>query len=355
MTTPIVKVSMGAGPDIEAQLAGFTLSRTGTAPPILTGPGGGEGDALTVVWVSPDGDDSSATGNDEAPFQTIGAALASITDASASKPYLVWLAPGVYTQTGIALKSYVSIAGQTTYGVTINVDSLTYDASYDTSGTAWTGVQSVIFQGDPDLTGDPTIHNPNFTDVIFSAGLTISGAATLGIFRSAIAGEAATIVDVLSVFSRLNTFEGAQTAFNSSQDTDVVWDMDEDRHLFGVILHAVGAGNVLFSADGDIEGPVELTSTQTFFEGTATACGTSVVLTGGALASQYTLDGGGNGVANAALTASGSGKISWKVPDASTTTYTPSVAGNWAGAAPTTVQQALDRIAANTMNTHPIP
>lgn len=35
--------------------------------------------------------------------------------------------------------------------------------------------------------------------------------------------------------------------------------------------------------------------------------------------------------------------------------YTPAVPGNWAGSAPTTVQQALDRIAANVGNTHPIP
>lgn len=35
--------------------------------------------------------------------------------------------------------------------------------------------------------------------------------------------------------------------------------------------------------------------------------------------------------------------------------YTPAVSGNWVGPAPTTVQQALDRIAANTANAHPIP
>lgn len=35
--------------------------------------------------------------------------------------------------------------------------------------------------------------------------------------------------------------------------------------------------------------------------------------------------------------------------------YTPAVSGNWVGPAPTTVQEALDRIAANTGNAHPIP
>jgi hypothetical protein len=50
--TPIVKVSMGYGPDIEAQLVGFTLTRVGTAPPLLTGPGGGGGTNPNIVNVA---------------------------------------------------------------------------------------------------------------------------------------------------------------------------------------------------------------------------------------------------------------------------------------------------------------
>ena len=38
-----------------------------------------------------------------------------------------------------------------------------------------------------------------------------------------------------------------------------------------------------------------------------------------------------------------------------TLAYSPGVPGNWASTPPSTVQQALDRIAANTTNTHPIP
>jgi len=41
--------------------------------------------------------------------------------------------------------------------------------------------------------------------------------------------------------------------------------------------------------------------------------------------------------------------------NASGEAYTPSVPGNWVGPAPATVQEALDRIAANTTNAHPIP
>ena len=45
----------------------------------------------------------------------------------------------------------------------------------------------------------------------------------------------------------------------------------------------------------------------------------------------------------------------YPVDNAQGSFYTPAVSGHWVGPAPTTVQQALDRIAANTTNTHPIP
>ena len=44
-------------------------------------------------------------------FDTIGAALASITDASAAKPYIIRVFPGVYTENPLTMKQYVSICG----------------------------------------------------------------------------------------------------------------------------------------------------------------------------------------------------------------------------------------------------
>ena len=56
-----------------------------------------------VVWVA---DDSSGD------FLLLSTALASITDASASNPYVVRIAPGVYTETAtVALKTYVDVEG----------------------------------------------------------------------------------------------------------------------------------------------------------------------------------------------------------------------------------------------------
>lgn len=47
-------------------------------------------------YVDQSGQDAGATGDDDAPFATLAACYASITDATAEKPYLVHVAPGSY-------------------------------------------------------------------------------------------------------------------------------------------------------------------------------------------------------------------------------------------------------------------
>jgi hypothetical protein len=76
-----------------------------------------------VVWVADDG-----TGD----FLLLSTALASITDASASNPYVVRIAPGEYTETAtVALKTYVDVegSGQGVTTITCECGSADLDAS----------------------------------------------------------------------------------------------------------------------------------------------------------------------------------------------------------------------------------
>ena len=76
-----------------------------------------------VVWVADDG-----TGD----FLLLSAALASITDASASNPYVVRIAPGEYTETSpVALKTYVDVegSGQGVTTITCACAGAEFDAS----------------------------------------------------------------------------------------------------------------------------------------------------------------------------------------------------------------------------------
>ena len=76
-----------------------------------------------VVWVADDG-----TGD----FLLLSTALASISDASVSNPYVVRIAPGEYTETAtVALKTYVAVegSGQGFTTITCECASDSYDAS----------------------------------------------------------------------------------------------------------------------------------------------------------------------------------------------------------------------------------
>lgn len=71
-------------------------------------------DPERVVWVADDG---------SGDFLSLSAALASITDASATTPYLIKIAPGVYTETSnVAMKDYVDIEGSGKNVTTISCD-----------------------------------------------------------------------------------------------------------------------------------------------------------------------------------------------------------------------------------------
>jgi hypothetical protein len=279
------------------------------------GGGGGDGPFDTHwVWVSiSGGSDDTGDGTVNKPFATIPHAVASITDNSADNQYTILVAPGTYVSDGITLKSWVTIAGLSQIGQIINVDGLSYDVDYDSSGSAPCSLENLILANDPVLIGDPTIHNPIFVDCIFQDGLTLTGAASFSPWGCVIAELGATITDVYSVFSRTNSWEGTGgVTFQSQSLTSFCdWDADQDRFIFGVTVTQTSGQAIDFSVDGDVEGPVTLDTPLATFEGTITACGTSVVLTGGATISQYVLDGGGDGALGAFPIVQGSGHIAW--------------------------------------------
>ena len=56
-----------------------------------------------VIWVADDG-----TGD----YTKLSTAFAAITDAAPSKPYVIKIAPGIYTETApVVLKNYVDVEG----------------------------------------------------------------------------------------------------------------------------------------------------------------------------------------------------------------------------------------------------
>ena len=100
--------------DLLVDIVGFY--EPASSGPVDVGP-----DPAQIVWVAKSGGD----------FTTLSAALASITDNSAAKPYLIKIAPGVYTETSwTALKNYVDIEGSGQDITTITCACATASSSY---------------------------------------------------------------------------------------------------------------------------------------------------------------------------------------------------------------------------------
>lgn len=98
-------------------------------------------------YVNKAGSDTTGDGSFDNPFLTIAAAIASITDASATKPYTVQVAPGIYT-TAFAFKAWVYVEGIDKSAVYLNpVQANWIDASF-AAGAQDAGLSNVTLQTD---------------------------------------------------------------------------------------------------------------------------------------------------------------------------------------------------------------
>ena len=89
-----------------------------------------------VVWVAKSGGD----------YTTVNAALASITDNTGSKPYLIRIGPGTYTETRVELKDYVDIegSGQETTTITCACGTSSITSSSATMRAVGLGLHSEV-------------------------------------------------------------------------------------------------------------------------------------------------------------------------------------------------------------------
>ena len=109
-----IDITYGSAPnntvDIVVDVVGYTtntgLSTSLTAASLETA------SPARVIWVADDG-----TGD----YALLSTALAAITDATSSKPYVIKIAPGIYTETTpVVLKDYVDVEGSGQDITTIN-------------------------------------------------------------------------------------------------------------------------------------------------------------------------------------------------------------------------------------------
>lgn len=292
--------------------------------------GGGAGAELPPVqlrYVATTGNDVSGNGSFAQPFATVSHALTTITDATALKPYVVFVSPGAFTD-DIPLKSDISIKG--------------VDPS-----------DRPTFSGALSISGGYTAGNPTgIADCIFTAAQTLDFSALAGTSFALVDNEFAAVfrltgciasirsnrfandshfVDV-PLHSQDNAFVSSDGGANFSAETiDVTWlsngdDFGSSLNVSATAPQTMEAQHIGSQAGGG--NTLTLTGAGVTFEGTAGAIPPSVVLAGGAAAPILWTQGNSIG-------------------------YSAHTPGNWAGSAPAAVtdqntlaNSAIDRLAA---------
>jgi hypothetical protein len=169
--------------DLVVDVSGYYITSSGG-----TGEQGPKGDPgedayspARVIWVADD---------DTGDFLKLSTALASITDATATKPYVIKIAPGTYTETSnVAMKNYVDVEGSG-QGITTITCALCSGTNTDDSVSGSTisigKVNTEIRQITIKNTGSPfgyAIHSNQNTDTTWSVSIadvtaTATGATT---------------------------------------------------------------------------------------------------------------------------------------------------------------------------------
>lgn len=96
-----------------------------------------------IVYVSKNGSDLTGTGGQHRPFLTIQAAINAITDNTASKKYLIRIAPGTYTET-LTLKPWVNLQGVNKETVVVSIPAAT-SITLSARGRVW--LEGISFTG----------------------------------------------------------------------------------------------------------------------------------------------------------------------------------------------------------------
>lgn len=132
-----------------------------------------------IKYVSKNGVDASADGSEEKPYLTIAAAMASITDATPSKRYVIRIAAGNYTETSVAIKANVFLVGDSKESVRITgAVSMNADFNQPSSQDCRSGASMITFLSAADFNWQ-TVTSPAgklyFNEVQFGSTVNMYG------------------------------------------------------------------------------------------------------------------------------------------------------------------------------------
>lgn len=291
-----------------------------------------------VVYVNKGGNDTTGNGSEAAPFLTISAALASISDAGPTKRYSLMVGPGTYSEniTLPANHNLNATAPAVAFSGTLSINH----SSWTVSGDNRSSVSNITFTNGSAISLDFTLAPASdgklaFNNCTFINGLTVEAAASSNevtlnscVFTSGaltttggvVTASACTFLAGLAF--EANSKTAATTTLNLYGGTSTGGDV----RLIHTDTHANLTGNVVgfTMKSGAID---------------ARGTGTTANISSGAVTTPILTTG--TPTINLVSKATGLG-------------FEPGVPEHWFDVPPSTVQQALDRIVASLQGGTPV-
>jgi hypothetical protein len=288
------------------------------------------------VFVSKQGNDSTGNGTQQNPYLTIGAAQDSITDATTTKEYIIYIGPGQYNELATyKIKPYIGLYGVSPELTTVKrVDNSAIQFDAATTATTRFTVQNVRFFNSVsvDRTGGTAGVNIDLFEVRIDGNFLWNGIGPGKDFsgiRSCRFGSVTGNAIVHSISASI--IDGALTMGTTGSSNPLsgfeCYPYIEGTYMLNVVLTA-DTGTQMFG---------EFTRNYVASTWSNTSAGTGTIT---AIADAVSLP-----QAAASLTTSGTVTIDL-FTRAQSIGYVPATPANWTDTDPTKVSQAIDRLAA---------
>jgi hypothetical protein len=169
-----------------------------------------------VRFVTKGGNDATGDGTFDNPFLTIQAAITSITDASATKQYVVMVAPGIYTN-AFLLQPWIFIEGENREAVVLSPPPANWiGAGFAAAGSQISGVNNCTF-GTDFLCDFAAVASPGAGQFFLT---NISYAATA---ISATGNNVLNLFQVAGLFNSSTAFPAAACTFSNIPSSISSW------------------------------------------------------------------------------------------------------------------------------------
>lgn len=327
-------------PSFRTMVAGDIPAAAATSISLLQNDGSGnlswakqlQPSSSQFVVVSKGGSDSNGTGTFDNPYLTIAHAMATITDATSIKQYVIYVLPGAYSETTLAMKPYVYIVGDSNqWGgvVTIGVvaGNITLDPSVATMGTRL-GLQNVTITAPTGINFDLQSLGGSLSRVFELNDIQVGGNLVFT------ANGSSDFINISSsfVFGTCQFSGGTVSVSLCNLIGNVTTDTVGTQNSVNVFISTLFYANLAANATG---GRLNITELN--------ACGSTTLTASGATSTVYA-----DSISlppNASITLSSGASIS-RFTDSYSLLYTPTTSANW-NSVPTLNQNALDTLASS--------